>query len=224
MNKVQLVIGNKNYSSWSFRAWLCLRKSGAQFDELLLPLDTPEFEEKIGDYSPSRRVPALWDDGQCIWDSLAICEYVNERFAGGSLWPEDPLRRGLGRAMAAEMHSGFPQLRNKLPMNCRASNRIVEMDANLQADIDRVFALWGDSRVCHADKGSWLLGEFSIADAMFAPVVLRLGSYDIPVPEDIQIYCEHLRADPDVQLWIDAALKEPWVVAADEAGTEQPGA
>ncbi len=220
MNKIQLIIGNRNYSSWSFRAWLCLRKSGAKFEELLLPLETPEFEEKIGDYSPTRRVPVLWDDGQCIWDSLAICEYVNERFADNKLWPSDTYSRGLGRCMAAEMHSGFIELRNKLPMNCRANSRKVEIDAALQADIDRLFTLWADSLVCHADKGAWLLGEFSVVDAMFAPVVLRLRAYDIAVPADIQVYCDHMLADPDVQLWLDQASTETWIVQADEAGTE----
>jgi glutathione S-transferase len=219
MNKVQLVIGNKNYSSWSFRAWLCLRKSGADFDEVLLPLDTAEFEEKIGDYSPTRRVPVLWDDGQCIWDSLAICEYANERFANGELWPSDTYSRGLGRSMVSEMHGGLTELRNKLPMNCRASARVVELDRALQTDIDRVFSLWGDSLTCHGDKGPWLLGKFSIADAMFAPVVMRLRSYVVPVPEDIQRYCEHVILDSDVQLWLEGALQESWIVEADEAGS-----
>jgi glutathione S-transferase len=222
MNKVQLVIGNKNYSSWSLRAWFCLRKSGASFDEVLLPLDTPEFAERIGDFSPTRRVPVLWDDGQCVWDSLAICEYVNDRFAHGRLWPEDIYSRGLGRAMAAEMHGGFFQLRDKLPMNCRVDNRFVERDSALQADIDRVFSLWGDSLACHGDKGPWLLGDVSIADAMFAPVVMRLRSYAITVPDDIKPYCDHVLADPDVKDWLEGALKETWIVEADEAGADRP--
>jgi glutathione S-transferase len=219
MSNVQLVIGNKNYSSWSFRAWLCLRKSGTDFDELLLPLDTDEFEEKIGDFSPTRKVPVLWDDGLCIWDSLAICEYANERFANGALWPSDTYSRSLGRSMVSEMHGGLTELRNKLPMNCRASERVVELDRALQADIDRVFSLWGDSLTCHVDKGPWLLGEFSIADAMFAPVVMRLRSYVVPVPDDIQRYCEHVLSDPDVQLWLEGAGQESWIVEADEAGS-----
>jgi glutathione S-transferase len=224
MIKVQLVIGNRNYSSWSFRAWLCLRKSGVQFDEVLLPLDTPEFEEKIGDYSPSRRVPVLWDDGQCIWDSLAICEYANERFAKGALWPADTYSRGFGRCLVSEMHSGLPDLRNKMPMNCRAENRSVELDAGLRCDIDRVLSLWGDSLTCHSDKGPWLLGDFSIADAMFAPVVMRFRSYGVEVPEDIQPYCAQVFSDPDVQLWREQALQESWIVEADEAGSEQASA
>jgi glutathione S-transferase len=223
MNKVQLIIGNRNYSSWSLRAWLCLQKSGAHFDVVLLPLDTPEFEEKIAEYSPTRRVPILWDDGQCIWDSLAICEYANDRFAGGSLWPDDSYSRGFGRAMAAEMHSGFEALRGAMPMNCRAENRTVEISAALQCDIDRIMSLWGDSLACHSDRGPWLLGQFSIADAMFAPVVMRFRSYGVEIPEDIQPYCRQVLADPDVQAWLDLALQESWIVQADEAGTENPG-
>ncbi|MEH6584784.1 MAG: glutathione S-transferase family protein [Halioglobus sp.] len=221
MNKVQLIIGNRNYSSWSLRAWLCLKKSGANFESIVLPLDTQEFEEKIGDYSPNRRVPVLWDDGQCIWDSLAICEYVNERFANNSLWPEDSYSRGLGRSMVAEMHSGLSELRSKLPMNCRASNRYVELDPLLQDDIDRILALWGDSLTIHSDKGRWLMGDFSIADAMFAPVVLRFRTYGVIVPDSIQPYCDHVLADSDVQLWLRDALQETWIVEADEAGATQ---
>jgi glutathione S-transferase len=224
MNKVQLVIGNQNYSSWSFRAWLCLAKSGAQFDTVVLPLDTPEFAEKIAEYSPTRRVPVLWDDGQCIWESLAICEYVNERFADGDLWPSDTYSRGLGRCMVAEMHSGLLALRSQMPMNCRATNRRVVIDSALQADIDRIFSLWGDSLACHSDKGPWLLGNFSIADAMFAPVVMRLRTYNVEIPADILPYYEQVLSDPEVVRWLDAALRETWVVEADEAGLEQPDA
>lgn len=224
MNKVQLVIGNRNYSSWSLRAWLCLRKSGVKFETVLLPLDTEEFEATIGDYSPTRRVPVLWDDGQCIWDSLAICEYINERFAGGTMWPDDIYSRGLGRAMAAEMHSGFAALRNKLPMNLRTTNREVPLDDALLADIERLFSLWGDALTCHSDRGPWLLGEFSIADAMFAPVVMRFRTYGISLPEDVRTYSEHVQADPDIGEWLAAALQESWIVEADEAGVERPGA
>lgn len=224
MAEVQLVIGNRNYSSWSLRAWLCLCKSGAHFDVVLLPLDTPEFAERIGDYSPTRRVPVLWDDGQCVWESLAICEYANERFAQGSLWPADASSRGLGRCMVAEMHGGFLELRSRMPMNCRVENRLVEIDAALQADIDRVFALWGDSLACHSDKGPWLLGEFSIADAMFAPVVIRFRSYGISIPDDIRPYYDQVLSDPDVRTWLEGAREETWIVDADEAGIERSGA
>lgn len=220
MSDVQLVIGNRNYSSWSLRAWLALQKSGVPFETVVLPLDTPEFEERIGSYSPTRRVPVLWHEDRCIWDSLAIGEYVNEAFAGGSLWPRDAASRGLGRAMAAEMHSGFPDLRSRMPMNCRARDRHVTMDPALAADIERIWSLWSDALCAHGDAGPWLLGEYSLADAMFAPVVLRFQTYGVTPPPDIASYCQGVLNDPDLQPWLASAREEPWVIDADEAGEE----
>ncbi|MEH6611012.1 MAG: glutathione S-transferase family protein [Halioglobus sp.] len=221
MSDLQLVIGNRNYSSWSLRAWLALRKTGVEFETVLIPLDTPEFTERIAEYSPTGRVPVLWHEGLCVWDSLAIAEYVNEQFADGRLWPADSASRALGRSMIAEMHSGFTQLRMRMPMNCRASNRIIDMDASLQEDLDRMWTLWSDSLTSHADVGSWLLGEFSIADAMFAPVVMRFQAYDIKLPADIKSYCDHVLNDEHLQEWLRGAAQETWVVAADEAGVDQ---
>jgi glutathione S-transferase len=225
MTEIQLVLGNKNYSSWSLRAWLCLRKCAVNFEEVLLPLDTPEFKERISNLSPTGRVPVLWHEGRPIWDSLAICEYANEAFAGGSLWPDNLASRGLGRSMVAEMHSSFMHLRNEMPMNCRANNRHVPMNDDLQADINRVCTLWTAALTAHHKLGPWLLGEFSIADAMFAPVVMRFRNYDVSygveVPEQVQDYCDHLLADADMQAWVGEALKETWIVVADEAGSEQ---
>ncbi len=222
MNELKLVIGNRNYSSWSLRAWLALRKSGAAFDTVVIPLDTPEFHQRIADYSPTGRVPVLWHDGNCIWDSLAIGEYANERFAGGSLWPPDATSRGLGRAMAAEMHSGFADLRAKMPMNCRAGQRRVPMDDALQGDIDRVWAAWSIALSRHGDSGPWLLGNYSLVDAMFAPVVLRFQTYGVEPPAEIRPYCTRVLEDPDLREWIAAALQEDWVIEQDEAG-ESPG-
>ncbi len=218
MTEIRLVVGNRNYSSWSYRAWLCLRKSGVGFEEVVLPLDTPEFSARIGELSPTSRVPVLWHGERCIWDSLAICEYVNETFADGRLWPEDAGARALGRSMAAEMHSGFPDLRNEMPMNFRAVNRRVEITSHTQADIERIFTLWSESLARHSGSGPWLLGEFSIADAMFAPVVVRLGNYGVPVPGELQPYLQTHRDDPDIRLWTELAAAETWVVEADEAG------
>ena len=219
----RLILGNKNHSSWSLRAWLCLRKCSIEFDEIVLPLDTPEFKARIVELSPSGRVPVLWHKGLAVWDSLAICEYANDAFADGRLWPEDISSRGLGRSMVAEMHSGFTHLRNKMPMNCRVVNRHVSVDADLQGDIDRVCVLWSLALADHAQIGPWLLGEFSITDAMFAPVVMRFRNYGVVVPDAVKAYCEHVLADADMQCWVEEALKETWVVAADEAGSEPPG-
>ncbi len=224
MSDTLLVIGNKNYSSWSLRAWLCLRKCNIDFDEILIPLDTSEFKERIDEYSPTGRVPVLLHKGRVIWDSLAICEYANECFAGGRLWPADPGSRGLGRSMVAEMHSGFTDLRNKMPMNCRAIKRQVAVDDGLRGDIDRICSLWASALAGHEQNGPWLLGEFSIADAMFAPVVMRFRNYGVEPPEAVKRYCNHARDDADMQVWIGEALKETWIVEADEAGSEIAGA
>ena len=220
MSELRLVLGNKNYSSWSLRAWLCLRKCNVSFEETLLPLDTPEFKLRIGEYSPTGRVPVLWHEGHAVWDSLAICEYANETFAKGTLWPQKSASHGMGRSMVAEMHSSFMNLRNEMPMNCRALGRKVPMNSGLQADIDRVCSLWTQAREQHEHLGPWLLGEFSIADAMFAPVVMRFRNYGVEVPESVQRYCDHVLADADMRAWVEAGVKETWIVEADEAGSE----
>jgi glutathione S-transferase len=213
-----LVIGNKNYSSWSLRAWLVLRKAGVVFEERRLPLDTALFEDEIADYSPSRRVPVLWDGALCVWDSLAIVEYVNERWAEGKLWPAEPALRAQARAISAEMHAGFPLLREHLPMNCRASDRFVAIDDGLEAKINRLLSIWRDCRESAADGGPWLYGKFTIADAMFAPVALRFSTYDIELPAFAHNYVETVLHDSDVAQWIAAAREETEVVEADEAG------
>lgn len=221
MANLRLVIGNRNYSSWSLRAWLCLQKSGVEFEEVLLPLDTLEFARRIPDLSPSGTVPALWDGDLCVWDSLAIAEYVNEHYASGVLWPESPQQRAFGRAMVAEMHSGFRHLRNAMPMNFRARNRQVSQEPGLQRDIDRISTLWRQARQLSGDQGPWLLGRFSIADAFFAPVVVRFGGYGVVLSEPLLTeYCATVRADPDLQKWQRSAAEEKWVVEQDEAGIE----
>jgi glutathione S-transferase len=220
MSPIRLVIGNKNYSSWSLRAWLCLRKCNVEFEEVLIPLDTPEFAARIKDFSPTGRVPVLSHEGLTIWDSLAICEYLNEALAGGSLWPQDIASRSLGRSMVAEMHSGFMALRSEMPMNCRALNRRVPMNESLRTDIDRLCSLWTIALTGHAQNGPWLLGEFSIADAMFAPVVMRFRNYGVQLPGLVQAYSDHLLDDKDIRAWVEQALQETWIVEADEAGSE----
>jgi glutathione S-transferase len=220
MSRTLLVIGNKNYSSWSLRAWLALKKSGADFEERRLPLDTPQFREEIGDLSPTRRVPVLWHDSQCIWESLAIAEYANEQFADGDLWPADNRARALARSISAEMHSGFGSLRQLMPMNCRARDRVVEIGPDLEADIGRVFSIWSDCLEAGSGAGDWLFGQFSIADAMYAPVALRFNSYRLTLPPLARAYLQTVLSDPDVAEWMSAASAETEVVAADEAGTE----
>lgn len=211
-----LVIGNKNYSSWSLRGWLALRKAGVDFEEQRLPLDTPEFSRDICTLSPSRRVPALHDGDLCIWDSLAIGEYANERWAGGGLLPQDRAERARARAFMAEMHAGFSALRARMPMNCRAEGRRVAIDEKLQADIDRIFAIW--SECLERSGGPWLFGKFSLADAAYVPVALRFCSYGVQGPAPVQAYVATVLADPDVAAWVQAGRAEKEVVEADEAG------
>jgi len=219
MQAITLIIGNMNYSSWSLRAWLPLAKSGVSFDTVLLPLDTEEFYRRIPEYSPTGCVPVLWHGEHCVWDSLAIAEYINEHFAGGSLWPEDAASRALGRSMAAEMHSGFTGVRNAMPMNIRA-RRVVPMTPDIERDIARISALWTNALDRHAGQGPWLLGQYSIADAMFAPVVFRFATYGVQLPEQLERYCAQVMDDPDLAPWLAQAATETWIVEADEAGED----
>lgn len=213
-----LVIGNKNYSSWSLRPWLLLRHFDVAFDELILTLDTPEFHARIGDLSPTRTVPALHDDGLVIPDSLAICEYANERWLEGRGWPADLRTRALARAAAAEMHSGFRALRQHLPMNCRRQPDSYRWNEYAQADIDRVQALWRSLRAgVAADAGEFLCGEFGIVDAMFAPVVMRFLGYGAALDDTARRYVAAMTALPALREWRAAAEAETERVAATDA-------
>ncbi|ANO51148.1 glutathione S-transferase family protein [Woeseia oceani] len=213
---LQLVIGNKNYSSWSLRAWLLLAEKGIDFEEIRIPLNTPEYQDRIKPYSPTRCVPVLLIDGKAIWDTLAIAETVAERFPQMQLWPVDAERRAHARSVSAEMHSGFNALRSAMPMNCRAMGRKVPLPEGVIHDIDRVFEIWSD---CHRQYGGgWLFGEFSIADAMFAPVVLRLRTYGINLPDSASHYPARLLESAALQNWLADAESETEVIEMDEAG------
>ena len=215
---VQLIIGNKNYSSWSLRPWLILSEAGIAFDEIRLPLDTEEFTNRIGEFTPSRRVPVLLVDGTTVWDSLAIAETIAETWPEKGLWPSDSVARSHARSVSAEMHSGFFALREQLPMNCRAMGRKVTPVGELQLDIQRVLDIWTDCAQRYTDGGDWLFGKFSIADAMYAPVVLRFRTYGIEIPASAARYAERLMQSKAMQSWILAAESETEVVANDEAG------
>lgn len=211
-----LVIGNRNYSSWSLRPWLLMRAFGLAFEERRLALDTPAFAGAVGALSPTRRVPVLHDDGLVIWDSLAICEYVNDRWLHGRGWPERLDARALARAASAEMHSGFAALRTQLPMNSRRTPDGYRWDAAAQADIDRVQQLWRELRERHADEGEFLCGRFGIVDAMFAPVVIRFDGYGVPGDETCARYRAAVNALPAMREWRDAAARESEVIEASE--------
>ena len=212
-----LVIGNKNYSSWSLRPWLLMRHFGLQFQEVMLPLDPPEFFRRIPDYSPTGRVPALHVAEDVVWDSLAICETVNERWLDGRGWPDDPRARAAARSAACEMHSGFGALRSQLPMNCRRQPRTPHWDAAAARDAARIEAIWEDLRGRFGAGADFLCGPFGIVDAMFAPVCVRLRGYGVPVSSSSRAYMQSVFDLPAMREWQAAAEAEPARVEADEA-------
>jgi len=217
MAQFTLVIGNKNYSSWSLRAWMALRHLGLEFDEELVRLDTPESREQLERHGPSGRVPVLRSGGLTVWDSQAICELAAELTARG--WPREREARAVARAVSAEMHSGFATLRSLWPMNARARNRRTAMTTALAADVERIDELWNDCRHRFGAGGPWLFGaEYTIADAMYAPVVLRFNTYGARVSETARWYIATALEDPVLQEWITAARAEPWTIDSDEVG------
>lgn len=217
VNPLTLVVGTRNYSAWSLRPWLLLRHLGLAFSEHRIPLDTPEFETEIGKFSPTRRVPVLIHGELMIWDSIAICEYVSE-LAGGRGWPAEAPLRAVARALSAEMHAGFGALRAACPMNARATGRQVPMTPAVVRDLRRIDAIWSSCRRDHGDRGPWLFGAFGIADAMFAPVALRVRTYGLPLSSLATRYYDTLIADAHVGEWIAESSRETQVIPHDEAG------
>jgi glutathione S-transferase len=216
MSDLTLVIGNRNYSSWSLRPWMLLKRLGLEFREVQIRLDTPTTKDEIERYGPSGRVPVLLDGELCVWDSLAICEYVAELTGRG--WPRESAARAVARSACAEMHSGFANLRMEWPMNARARNRRTVITPGLESDIDRVDEIWNDCRRRFGAAGPWLFGEYSIADAMYAPVVLRFNTYGARVSETARWYMATALEDATLQSWLAAAKAEPWIIEADEVG------
>ena len=207
MTQLTLVIGNKNYSSWSLRPWLAMKQAGLEFAEIRIALDTPTTYQEIRRYSPSGRVPVLLDGNLTIWESLAICEYIAEHFAS-HLWPQDRAAKAMARSISAEIHTGFQALRENMPMDCRAQLCLLGMNPRLQADINRITAIWQECRNTFGSKGDFLFGDFTIADAMFAPVVSRFVTYDVKLDGEAQGYVQAIWALPAMQEWVEAASKE----------------
>jgi len=212
-----LVIGNKNYSSWSLRPWIFLTHFQVPFEEVRLALDTPEFHDGIERWSPSGRVPVLHDAGLVVWDSLAICEYVNEHFLDRRGWPTERRARAHARSAAAEMHSGFAALRGQLPMNCRRRPDGYRWDADAQRDIDRVQQLWRDLRARYAHGGDFLCGEFGLVDAMFAPVAVRFRGYGVECDEVSAAYRDALLGTAAFRAWDAQAHAEAERIGKYEA-------
>ena len=210
---LKLVIGNKNYSSWSMRPWLALRVNNIAFDEIFIPLYTGEADkQRILDVTRSGKVPALIDGDVTIWDSFSIIEYVAERFPEARLWPEDRARRAHARSISAEMHAGFVALRNECGMNLHRPIRAIALSADARANIARIQQIWIECRERYGKLGPFLFGNFGAADAMFAPVVHRFRTYAIPVAAEVQAYMETMMALPAFQEWTHAGLAETLLI------------
>jgi glutathione S-transferase len=210
---LKLVIGNKNYSSWSMRPWLALRASNIAFDEIFIPLYTGATDkQRILSFTHSGKVPALIDGDVTIWDSLAILEYLAERFPEKRLWPEDRASRAHARSISAEMHSGFAALRNECGMNLHRPVRATPLSENARADIARIQHIWIECRERYGKFGPFLFGSFSGADAMFAPVVHRFRTYAIAVAPEVQAYMDTVMSLPAFQEWTSAALAETLII------------
>ncbi len=208
-----LVIGNKNYSSWSMRPWLALRANGIAFDEVFIPLYTGEADkQRILGFTRSGKVPALIDGDVTIWDSLSIVEYVAERFPEAGLWPEDRASRAHARSISAEMHSGFVALRNECGMNLHRPVGAIALSADARANVERIQQIWLECRQRYRKFGPFLFGAFGAADAMFAPVVHRFRTYAIVVEPDAQAYMDTMMALPAFQEWTRAGLAETIVI------------
>jgi glutathione S-transferase len=210
---LKLVIGNKNYSSWSMRPWLALRAKGVTFEEILIPLYTGDADKKrILEVTQSGKVPALIDGDVTIWDSLAIIEYAAERFPDAHLWPHDRASRAHARSISAEMHSGFAALRNECGMNLHRPVGAKSLSENARADIARIQQIWSECRERYGKTGSYLFGAFSGADAMYAPVVHRFRTYAIEATPSVRDYMDAMRSLPAFGEWTSAALAETLVI------------
>jgi glutathione S-transferase len=203
-----LVIGNRNYSSWSLRPWLFMKQNAIAFEEVCIPLYQAGSKERLLEYSPSGKLPVLLEGEIRIWDSLAILEYLAERHPGARAWPADAVARATARSVCAEMHSGFPALRQNLSMNVRKVFAQRSWPAEVGAEIERVQSLWQSCRERHGTGGPFLFGRFSAADAMYAPVVWRFVGYSVPLAPAARAYCDAMLALPSMQEWRAAAAAE----------------
>lgn len=218
---MKLIVGNKNYSSWSLRGWLATKQSGLAFEEIQVPIlgeDWDEQKKHIGDIAPSQgKVPVLWDGDAVVWDSLAIIEYLADKVGRDRFWPKPDDARAMARSMVAEMHSGYQALRRQCPMNIRRRVTGIEMTDELAADIVRILTLWAEARARFGRGGPFLFGTFCAADIIYAPVVSRFLTYGVAVPGFAQAYMEAVWEHEWMRDWIAAAEAEDWVIEQYEA-------
>ena len=220
---IKLIIGNKAYSSWSLRGWLACKQSGLHFEEMTVPLYDSEWDERKReeDLAPSSgKVPILWDGEAVIWDSLAILEYLADKVGRERYWPKDDVARGMARAIAAEMHSGYLPLRRECPMNLRKVFENVTISDETRHDAIRILQLWAEARARFGKEGPYLFGTYSAADIMYAPIVTRFITYGFTLPGFAQAYIEAVLAHPWMEEWYQAAQNEQWVIEKFET---EPG-
>jgi glutathione S-transferase len=215
---LHLVIANKLYSSWSLRPWLLMHALGIGFEETVIPMYQPDTKARMLSFGPTGKVPVLIDGDVTVWESLAIVEYLAETYPDKSVWPRDRQARAHARAISAEMHAGFQALRGACPMNLRARFAVPALTDAIKADVARIEALWRQTRQRFGAGGAFLYGDFSAADAMYAPVVTRLDSYSMPVAADTRAYMDSILAHPSFVAWRTAAFAEPWRIDHYEDG------
>lgn len=213
---MKLILGNKNYSSWSLRGWLAAKQSGLAFEELIVPMKGEVWDKArrdMGEMQPSSgKVPILWDGDAVIWDSLAIMEHLADKVGRDRFWPKDETARGMARAMVAEMHSSYGALRGEMPMNVRRQTPLQNVSDETRADIVRILQLWAEARARHGSAGPFLFGTFGAADIFYAPVVSRFVTYGIGVPGFAQSYMQAIWEHDWMRQWISAAEAEEWVI------------
>jgi glutathione S-transferase len=213
---LKLIIGNKNYSSWSMRPWIAMKVAGIPFEEKVISLNAPDFKAVVGPFSGAGKVPVLIDDDVRVWESLAILEYLAEKFSQLGLWPTDGAARARARTVATEMHAGFLPLRRLLPMNMRRPVIKRELTPEAAVNVRRIETMWSDCRAHFGKDGPFLFGRYGAADAMYAPVVSRLHTYAVDVSPGSRAYMDAVMALPAWREWYVAGIKEPWVLPEDE--------
>jgi len=216
MPNLTLVIGNKNYSSWSLRPWIFLKENEISFNEKRIALFTNTTRDSLSHYNSDFKVPVLIDNEFYIWDSLAILEYMSEKYLNSNGWPKDANARAFARSISCEMHSSFTNVRNELPMNCRKKFQNITLSPAAEHEIDRIKDLWRQSRTQYGKEGPWLFGNYSIADAMYAPIALRFSGYSIPLNSIEDDYIENVLNQPGIIEWIEAGKAETEIIEEDE--------
>jgi glutathione S-transferase len=216
MTTLTLIIGNKNYSSWSLRPWIFMKHLNLEFTEKRIPLFTETTDQELEPYFSDYKVPVLLDDDVTVWDSLAILEYLSENYLNSKGWPENVKVRALARSVSAEMHSSFVNVRSEMPMNCRKTFHNIRLSDAAAREVERIKTLWRTCRTEYGGQGEWLFGQYSIADAMYAPIALRFAGYSISLTGIEKAYVESVLAHPNINQWIEAGKAEKEVIVEDE--------